>query len=242
MTQHLVTGPPAIDPATAIPTAQATDYWTPTPADLPKVPAVAAYYWNTVNQPQRSWLVDAVAAVGGAESLLELGCQAGPNLRALRRASRGMVLHGIDINAPALEQGRRLIRAEGLRGIHLYHGTVPDALQTWADQSVDVVATVYCLAYIGPDRFAETLTHALRIARRAVILIEPFATKTNPPEQVTVEGSTYVEWRHDYLGTISDVLDSGAPGLPDQVRLAIVPTVPHKSLNGVLIAGVRHAS
>ena len=187
-----------------IPTSQATAYWTPTAPDLPRVEKVARHYWESAAAPQREWAVQAVTAFGpDVRSLLELGCQAGPNLRALRAACPELQLTGIDVNAPALAAGRRFIAAARLEGIELLEGVVPDALAQWPADSVDVVLSVYCLAYVGPDRIDETLAASLQIARLGVVLIEPMLSPGHCDE-TTVQGSTY---RHGerVLAVLQDV-------------------------------------
>ncbi len=206
-----------------IPTSQATAYWTPTPADLPKIEKVARHYWESAAAPQREWAVQAVTAFGpDVGSLLELGCQAGPNLRALRAACPAMQLTGIDVNAPALAAGRRFIAAARLEDIELREGVVPDALTSWSADSVDVVLSVYCLAYVGPDRIDEALAAGLRIARLGLVLIEPMLTPGHCDE-TTVAGSTYVEWRHDYLAVLQDVI--AATGIHARVGWVTKPPV-----------------
>jgi len=172
-------------------TADTQRYWTPTPADLPNVEAVARHYWDSAAAPHRAWVVAALAVLGDVQSVLDLGCQCGPNLRVLHDHYPHLQLIGLDCNPQALAFGRQwLPEADFLEGV------LPDALTSWGDHSVDVVLSTYTLAYQSPDTIEAALAHCLRIARRAVILIEPMP---NPdPERIDVAGSDYVEWRHPY--------------------------------------------
>jgi ubiquinone/menaquinone biosynthesis C-methylase UbiE len=219
-----------------IPTAQATAYWTPTPADAPNVAAVARHYWDSINSPQRFWVCEAVALLGGAESLLEIGCQSGPNLRALARVWPHMQLHGLDVNRAALEEGRRFAIEAGLTRVTFHEGVVPDSLLSWAAQSVDVALSVYCLAYIGPDQIVTAVRHLLRVARKGIVLVEPMATAQEPAEEFAgdVQGSAYVEWRHDYLSILSELAEELPPG--EELRAAVLPRQHVARLNGVVIA------
>ncbi|HYM22023.1 MAG TPA: class I SAM-dependent methyltransferase [Vicinamibacterales bacterium] len=222
-----------------IETVQATDYWTPKAADLQNVEHAARFYWESVDDPQRFWVQEAVALVG-AESVLEVGCQCGPNLRALAQHWPSMRLDGVDVNRPAIEHGRRFAGDAGLSNITFHEGALPGALANWATGSVDVVLSVYCLAYINPHDIVDTVEALLRIARKGIILIEPLVTDKNPAEEVTAGDLGYVEWRHDYLA----VLNILAGELPDGRKLhaAILPRQRVDRLNGVLIATHQRAA
>ncbi len=212
-----------------IATAQATAYWTPTPADLPNIEPVARHYWASVTAPQRGWAVEAIAAFGAdIRSVLEIGCQCGPNLLALRRARPDVRLMGVDVNAAALAAGRRFFAADGIHDVVLREGTIPEALAH--QPPPDVVLSVYCLAYIGPDRIDETLLACLRLARVGLVLIEPML----PPgeaDETTVEGSSFVEWRHNYLS----LLAGAAEALDTPIRIAWVTKPRVHRLGHVLI-------
>lgn len=218
-----------------IATIKATEYWTPTEADLPNVERSARFYWETVDEPQRFWVQEAVALVAGtSDHLLEVGCQCGPNLRALAQRWPGMRLDGLDVNEHAIAAGRRFMAAERLYGVRLHHGTLPGALTAWGDGSVDVVLSVYCLAYINPDDIIDTVSALLRIAKKGVIFIEPMVTRDQEPSEFTMEHNGYVEWRHDYI----EILNILANELPDgrTLHAAVLPRQKVGHLNGVLIA------
>src|SRR5438105_1473351 len=217
-----------------IKTAQATAYWTPTPADEPNVDAVARHYWDSIDSPQRFWACEAVALLGGAASVLEIGCQSGPNLRALARVWPDIQLQGLDVNRSALAAGRRLAAEAGLTTVSLHEGVVPESLIGWSTRSVDVALSVYCLAYIGPNEIVTAVRQLLRIARKGIVLIEPMATAQEPAEELSTDGSAYVEWRHDYVSILSELAEELPPG--QELRAAILPRQHVARLNGVVIA------
>lgn len=173
-------------------TADTQRYWTPeTARDLANVEAVAEHYWNSAAEPQRTWAVAALQSLEPVTSVLDLGCQCGPNLRALHEWFPTMRLVGLDCNPHALAYGRT-----HLPSASFVEGSIPGALETWPDGAFDVVLSTYCLAYQSPDTICEALAHCLRIARVGLVLIEPMP---NPdPEKLSVGGSGYVEWRHPY--------------------------------------------
>lgn len=205
-------------------TAAVRDYWMPTPADLPHVREVAEHYWASAETPPRTWALAAVRGLGSVDSVLDLGCQCGPNLRVLHDAFPSMRLIGIDCNPHALAYGR-----EWLPDAEFVEGTIPDALEAWPDRAVDVVLSTYCLAYQAPDTIGEAIKQALRIARRAVIIIEPMP---NPdPERIETAGTGYVEWRHPYgliLGAL--VSETHVPR-----TLAWVPWARYERMTGAFV-------
>jgi SAM-dependent methyltransferase len=220
-----------------IATAQAIAYWTPTPADLPNVERVARHYWDSIDAPHRFWVLEAVALLGGAERVLEVGCQSGPNLRALARTWPTMRLDGLEVNPWAIEAGRRYAAEEGFSGLHFHQGALPGALAAWPDRSVDIALSVYCLAYLNGDDIIDTVRDLLRVARKGIVLIEPMTTSQDEAEELTTEGSQYVEWRHDYLGLLHIL----ATDLPAGHRLhaVVLPRQAVDRLKGVIIVAHR---
>jgi SAM-dependent methyltransferase len=107
--------------------------------------------------------------VGPADSVLELGCNAGANLDALR--AKGFDdLAGVEISSEALEElSRRFPELE--RRATLHHGPAEEVMPRLADASVDVVFTMAVLLHIHPSSH-EVLEHMVRIARRHVCVIE----------------------------------------------------------------------
>ena len=207
-------------------------YWIPTEADLPNVPATADRYWNSVSDPQRGWAVDAIRPLG-ASSVLELGCQCGPNLRALREAFPTMRLVGLDVNAHALAFGR-----ERLPDVEFVEGAVPEALAAYSTGSIDVVLSTFCLAYQSPARIAFALFEALGVAKVAVVLIEPMR---EAPTEVRVHGNDYVEWQHNYMDVVEQILNSRQWN-DDQHGLQVRydPHPPHDVLTGALVLEHRY--
>ena len=119
-------------------------------------------------------IVDALDAfwspdVGPANSVLELGCNAGGNLDGLRAKGFGN-LAGVEISSEALEElARRFPELE--RAATLHHGPAEEVMPRLPDASVDVVFTMAVLLHIHPSSH-HVLEHMVRIARRHVCVIE----------------------------------------------------------------------
>jgi SAM-dependent methyltransferase len=119
-------------------------------------------------------IVDALDAfwspdVGPANSVLELGCNAGANLAALHAKGFGD-LAGVEISSDALEElARRFPELE--RAATLHHGPAEEIMPRLPDASVDVVFTMAVLLHIHPSSH-DVFEHMVRIARRHVCVVE----------------------------------------------------------------------
>ncbi len=124
-----------------------------------------------VDHPDRSaYLIGLLQRIGVADgSVLEIGCNVGRNLEALRRAGYGP-LTGIEINAGALaEMGRVFPDLHGTAT--LINQPVETALPPMADGAVDVCFTMAVLLHIHPDS-EWVFPHMLRVAKRYLVVIE----------------------------------------------------------------------
>lgn len=119
-------------------------------------------------------IVDAMDAfwspdVQPGQSVLEIGCNAGANLDALRVKGFGD-LAGVEISGDALDElAQRFPELNGAATLH--HGPAEDVLPRLPDDSVDVVFTMAVLLHIHPSSHA-VLEHMVRIARRHVCVVE----------------------------------------------------------------------
>lgn len=127
-------------------------------------------YWASTEHPHRAYLVETIADLNPA-SVLEIGCNCGPNLRMLARKLPDCRLTGIDINNEAVEKGNEWLRIEGIPNIHLMVGRADD-LSTFSDDSFDVVFTDALLIYIGPDKINSVIREMVRVTRKKIVLFE----------------------------------------------------------------------
>lgn len=212
--------PPSLHPLTR----EATAHWA---TRHEAVPDWAHAYWTSAHLAHRRVVLDVLEAAPDWDSLLELGCNAGPNLRLIRQAWPLAELVGLDVNEAALAEARAQ-RAQGaLARVGLLQGTIPEELMGWPSQSVDVVLSVYALAYVAPEDLMRTLFEAQRIARTALVLAEPMPAPDLPTGQIPT--APRLEWCHDYAARLT------AWGC----RVRIWPvTPPADALNAVLLAEV----
>lgn len=127
-------------------------------------------YWESREHAHRSYLIGRVLAYRPA-SVIEFGCNCGPNLCLLHRADPALELTGVDINPVAIKKGRELLAKTASRGANLVLGGI-EALAGFPDHSFDVFFTDAVLMYIAPDRIRDVLAEAIRLSRRAVVMLE----------------------------------------------------------------------
>lgn len=188
-------------------------------------------YWNDDRSPRRDCIVDAVRTNFGAPaSVLDVGCNAGPNLRRLAAEFPGCRLVGFDINAEAIE-GAAIRFAELGVAVELSVGSYYDVLPAIATASIDVVLSSYSLAYVPPANLPDVLADIVRIARVGIVLAEPLAFGgARPAGVLTVP---WYDWRHDYPRTLAAI------GVrPDRIRAFDLPAAGAVD-SGIVVADLR---
>lgn len=175
------------------------------------------HYWEDWQAPHRGYILGALSLLGPITSVYEIGCNAGPNLRLLSQHMPDVELAGQELCKEAAEW------AESHLCVPVSVGTLPDCLLSEPDQSVDVALSCYTLAYLDTPDAAETVAHLTRMARKAIVLLEPMPMSTLQPGPCRFDGLP--EWRHDYEGLL--------PGWRLTWKWPIVPSV--QNLNGLAI-------
>ena len=121
-------------------------------------------------------------------SALEVGCNIGRNLVALR----GFIgdIHAVEPNAEAV----RLARANpALEGVDIREG---DAFALpYADESIDLVFTSGVLIHVAPEDLARAVREIVRVARHYVLCVEYFS---HEPQQVTYRGKEGYLFKRDF--------------------------------------------
>lgn len=118
----------------------------------------------------RSFLIEAISKFNPT-SVLEIGCNYGPNLRLLNESIPGIEMYGVDINPLAIQKGNEWLLQNEISNIKLLEGKA-DELGQFQDKSFDVVFTDAVLIYIGPDKIETVIKDLIRITRKALILVE----------------------------------------------------------------------
>jgi pseudaminic acid biosynthesis-associated methylase len=133
-----------------------------------------------------------LARTGAVGSVLELGCNIGNNLHALRALLPEAELHAVEINAKAAAE------VEAWGGATVEVGSVLDfePSRTW-----DLAFTKGVLIHINPDRVGDVYAALVRSSHRYVMVCEYF----NPvPVEVPYRGHDGVLFKRDFAGEMLD--------------------------------------
>lgn len=145
-----------------------------------------------------------------ARSVLEVGCNAGWNLRAIREIDPTITKVGIDVNTDAVAEAV----ADDLDAFVVSINDAPRLMGGY-----DLVFTAGVLIHIGPEQLSEAMTRIANASRRWVLAVEYAATKE---EEVLYRGNAERLWKRPFgdlyqaMG-LTLLADSGAEGF-DQCR------------------------
>jgi len=190
-----------------------------------------AGYWDDVRSPRRNHLIATLRATFGApSSVLDVGCNAAPNLRRVADEFPGCRLIGFDINEDAIAGARRRFAELGIPA-ELSVGSFYDVLPSIPTHSIDVVISSFSLAYVPPAHLRGVLADIVGIARWGLVLAEPHVFAGARPAGVL--NVPWYDWRHDYAAILAGV------GVA-QERIAVFDLPePGAADSGLLVADLR---
>lgn len=172
-------------------------------------------YWDSRNQPHRPFLIEAISKFDPS-SVLEIGCNCGPNLYLLGKKFPDVEIRGTDINPMAVQKGNEWLAQEGISNVKLSVGKADD-LREFQDKTFDIVFTDAVLIYIGPDKIKKVVQEMLRVVGRALILVELhcFEPQRKDPNGIGLyhEGL----WKRDYVALLKQFV----PG--EQICVTKIP-------------------
>ncbi len=162
-----------------IPIEDIKDWW------AVRKPDTTQKSWDSYDKTHRATLA-MVPHLLKINSLFEIGCGAGPNLRLLQKFYPDLRLSGSDINAKEIQ-----FAADNL-GIEMHNVSMPHLVgPEW-----EATLSCYALSYIPEDGLAETLG---AILSKYLILIEPWGSRgrhSNMYSKKEVDVSPH--WGHNY--------------------------------------------
>lgn len=129
------------------------------------------YLARAEDENMPDWLGDAIAKHTPFTSLLEIGSATGINLYWFKKTWPESHFYGVDISKTAITLGNDWFASHNIKDIKLLEGRA-DNLRDYKDESIDIVFSSATLIYIGPDKIDQVIKEMLRVARRAVILVE----------------------------------------------------------------------
>ena len=158
--------------------------------------SIAEGYWQNRDHPSSHYLAERIAAYQPISSILEVGCASGPNLYLLAKKFPQAEIMGIDINRAAVEYGNRRFAEEGITNVRLLAGQA-DELGEFQDRTFDIIFSKAVLIYIGPDKIQKVIQPMLRMAGKALVLMEChcFETDKDPEGRGFYYGGN---WLRDY--------------------------------------------
>ncbi len=161
-------------------------------------------YWDSRNHPHRPLLIEAISKLNPS-SILEIGCNCGPNLWLLAKKFPDAEIRGIDINPVAIQKGNELFAAEGILNVKLSVGKA-DELKQFRSKSFDVVFTDAVLIYIGRDKIRRITEEMVRVTREGLFLVEwhCFEPEKQDPNGLGVRYHHF--WKRDYIALLKQVV------------------------------------
>lgn len=159
-------------------------------------------YKNSTGHPHRKFLIDRIASYQPS-SVLEIGCNCGPNLFLLSRELPTAELTGVDINSMAVKSGKEWFKQEGIKNVKLF-ACKADGLERFENKSFDIVFTDAVLIYFGPDKIKNVITEILRISKKVIILFEwnDFVNLNNS------QGKFFKHWVRNYNALFREFVDA----------------------------------
>ncbi len=154
------------------------------------------------NHPHRRFVADQLKSLQPVVSLLEVGCNAGQNLALLADLFPGAELHGVDVNAGAIETAKRVLSKKPSLSFDVRAGKA-DNLSHLPDQSVDVGFTDATLMYVGPDKIKRTLNELARVSRKGLILNEWHLFDHDAQSDASFWYDAH--WVHNYRALLADL-------------------------------------
>jgi pseudaminic acid biosynthesis-associated methylase len=126
------------------------------------------------------------------DSIKELGCNVGLNLKALHHLKSDYNLSGVEINKAAATEAEKL----GIASINC--GTITEPL---TDEKADLTFTAGVLIHINPDRLPVVYNNLVSLSSRYVLIAEYY----NPtPAEVSYRGHTERLFKRDFAGELID--------------------------------------
>lgn len=178
--------------------------------------AIAEGYWGTRDLPNKHFLAERIAAFSPIGSILEVGCASGPNLYLLAKRFPQAHIIGVDVNQAAVEYGNTQFAQEGISNVKLIVGKA-DALGEFPDRAFDIVFTNALLIYIGPDKIRKVIAGMIRIADKALVLIELHPFKPNTKDPLGLGVYRYGNWVRDYGALLRQFVSE------EQIRVTKIP-------------------
>lgn len=157
-------------------------------------------FWDSRDHNHRPFFIERVSKFS-PNSILEIGCNCGPNIYLLAKKFPNAEIIGIDINPLAVQKGNEWLTQEGITNVKLLEGKA-DELGQFQDSSFDVVFTDGVLLYIGPDKIKKVMKEMIRLTRKALILMELHSFEPERKDPYGLGVRYHGDWKRDYVALL----------------------------------------
>lgn len=122
-------------------------------------------YEKSTKHPHRQMILDVLKLFKPIKSILEIGCNAGPNLMRIKKQYPKARLTGIDVNKDAIEHAQIFIPKATL--------AVTSAVKLpFKNDEFDIVLADAVLMYVNSKKINTVLDEMARVTKKAIILVE----------------------------------------------------------------------
>ncbi len=146
-------------------------------------------YVASASHPHRDLIVEELNKLGSLGGILEVGCNAGPNLIRLQTAFPENQLAGIDIVSETIERAMANMSKPIFKVGNVLN--IP-----FEDKSFDVILADAVLMYFKFSELVQALNEMNRVAKRFIVLVERVSEK---------EKNNGFIWSRNYLKLLEDL-------------------------------------
>lgn len=143
---------------------------------------------NQPNWRERLPFWEHIVEATGARRFLDVGCNAGFNLHALRQINPEFEMSGVDVNRSALEMAQAA-------GFDVQESSATKLVELFGQGCADLVITSGVLIHVGPDELREVMEAIRDASAQYVIAIEYEASE---PQEVNYRGHEGKLWRRPF--------------------------------------------
>ena len=118
--------------------------------------------------PHRELLLEKISQKHSIDSILEIGCANGINLRIINKKIPEIILEGIDINKKALNEGVNILKRKNITNIKLKYKSAKD-LSSYKDKEFALVFCDAVLMYMGSNNVKKIIEEMFRISKKKLM-------------------------------------------------------------------------
>ena len=143
---------------------------------------------NRVNWQDRVPFWQSAVEYCAPATALEVGCNAGWNLRAIQEVDSSIELFGVDVNAAAVEEARQ-------QGFEVQHTSAVTIAGLYDAGSIDLVFTCGVLIHVAPEDLDPIMRAIVATSGRYVLAVEYAADEE---EEIEYRGHAGKLWKRPF--------------------------------------------